>query len=1075
MMSHSFINVVIPFECGRSEAVNGVLRDLKREGNRPLPDIERTLTEMGVVHFMSITVVEAVCPAEKNAAEKNGSTEAHAPAQRQASSHLVIELSADGGTEETLTLLAHRMGPELSRILVAANVTLRGESLEAYLLRHSRVIGASWGSDALGQVFTGSPGMSAKRIRDEETLAARTGALIEKFRREPSWYGISPRQRLERLRNYLWVEGGWKWAFVPEATPCLAGDPHNKWRADVAVSNPQLWKFGVTIVHELLWPLYLPFGLIVFGVLFLAWFELGWKVALMWTGYVAGGLLLALALVLGLAWRTLRRREKRDAVEDRTPPSSQVEKLMEVENFCPQNSLASVSRLKPGLLRRLTLRLAFNVVGAARFVCAPGFLGKNGVIHFARWMRLPGTDQLLFLSNYDGTWGSYVADFIADAPSGVTGIWSNCVGFPRTQNLFVGGAQNRDWLVRWARRQQHPTTFWYSAYRRLTAERIRMNAAIRQGIASAETNADARDWFALFSSPPRLPDAPRDPLALRGSQPQPPESLEIAQIPTLIFGGLSGLPFAERHLIAFGEDASIDDCKAWLSAAATHAAYGLTLPGQKSAIVVALSAHGLEKLGIPDDAIGTFPVAFQQGMWPKWRARALGDDDDNGNGNSPERWVWGGSRVKPVDVFLVVYGLSQDDVDKTRNELLDEANKLGHRAMHPLPLAPLPEKGPVKEHFGFTDGVSQPVIRGTPRSRRPYSPNDLVAPGEIVLGYPDNLGRIPPSPSISDEHDPDRLLPDAGPDPLRRRPEFSRYEGNGRRDLGVNGTFLVVRQLSQNVKAFQDWLDAALDGIENDAVVATDSKRTAIVWGDRAQEKVGATLPRPRRDAITTDLKKKEVRERVRDAIAAKLIGRWKDGTSLARNVLTPGGQEDPPLPPDNDFLLGAEDPAGYGCPFGAHIRRANPRDTRFPKSQEEIATINRHRILRVGRPYGEPYQEGRDESNEEDPRGLLFMCLNADIERQFEFIQRTWLLNPNLHGLENEVDPILGHGFRHVTIPTPTGPVLLRGIEKKDQTFVTVKGGGYFFLPGRDVLRFLATKSRTASGGDALPVSSGL
>src|SRR5712691_12745366 len=201
-------------------------------------------------------------------------------------------------------------------------------------------------------------------------------------------------------------------------------------------------------------------------------------VELMWTAYVIAGLLagffVALAAFFGAILLRLRRLEEKDLVEDRTPSSPEVEKLMKVENFCAQNHLASVSRLKPGLLRRLTLRLAFIVVGTGRFVCAPGFLGKNGVIHFARWMRLPGTDQMLFMSNYDGTWVSYVADFIADAPTGVTGIWCNCVGFPRTQKLFLGGAENRDRLVLWARRQQHPTTFWYSAYRDLTADRIRI-------------------------------------------------------------------------------------------------------------------------------------------------------------------------------------------------------------------------------------------------------------------------------------------------------------------------------------------------------------------------------------------------------------------------------------------------------------------------------------------------------------------------------------------------------------------------------------------------------------------------
>ena len=210
---------------------------------------------------------------------------------------------------------------------------------------------------------------------------------------------------------------------------------------------------------------------------------------------------------------------------------------MKRENYCAQNHLASVSRLKAGVLRRLTLRLAFFIVGLGRDFCAPGFLGRNGVIHFARWMRLPGTDQLLFWSNYDDTWESYVADFIAEAPTGVTAIWSNCVGFPRSRQLFGGGAADRDKLVRWARRQQHPTLFWYTAYPGLTTARIRLNAAIRQGIASALSNAVASVWLACF-----------------GSAPKPAPALHLPEIPTLAFGGLSRLRFGEGHVLTLGEE-----------------------------------------------------------------------------------------------------------------------------------------------------------------------------------------------------------------------------------------------------------------------------------------------------------------------------------------------------------------------------------------------------------------------------------------------------------------------------------------------------------------------------------------
>jgi deferrochelatase/peroxidase EfeB len=230
--------------------------------------------------------------------------------------------------------------------------------------------------------------------------------------------------------------------------------------------------------------------------------------------------------------------------------------------------------------------------------------------------------------------------------------------------------------------------------------------------------------------------------------------------------------------------------------------------------------------------------------------------------------------------------------------------------------------------------------------------------------------------------------------------------------------------------------------------------------GPRSIKVRAGTRPSAAVAAITQDKsdqsdKSSDQRERVKEFLSAKLMGRWKDGTSLLRYPVRAGTQDDAFTRPDNDFLHGVEDPTGIACPFGAHVRRANPRDTRFAKSKEEIATIatvNRHRILRVGRVY-EKTVDDRDQDRTSGP-GLLFMCLNADIERQFEFIQKSWLLNPNMHGLEKEVDPILGTGSRTLTVPTETGPVQL----KINEDFVRTLGGGYFFLPSRLVLRYIAS-----------------
>jgi deferrochelatase/peroxidase EfeB len=411
--------------------------------------------------------------------------------------------------------------------------------------------------------------------------------------------------------------------------------------------------------------------------------------------------------------------------------------------------------------------------------------------------------------------------------------------------------------------------------------------------------------------------------------------------------------------------------------------------------------------------------------------------------------------------------------------------RLPTAAQPPVPAADgTPARNLTKEPFGFVDGISQPVIRGAPGARKRSLANDLVAPGEILMGYPDNLGTIPASPSIADKCDPHHFLADRGTDPFRRRPEFSRYEPElGQRDLGANGTFLVVRQIEQHVAAFEAFLASAEEQLKkimaqvstDGGEIAIDARTDPVIGpagtassaggmddhaaiadpGTQPSVTVGASgTPGPLSITGDSGYSKPpgpEAQHRVRELIAAKLVGRWQDGSSLVRNELRPATEDNPKSRPDNAFRLGEEDPRGLACPFGAHIRRANPRDTRFHKTQDEsrieIEAVNRHRILRIGRQYS--YHDP-----EKGPRkGLMFMCLNADIERQFEFIQKTWLLNRNIHGLEGEPDPLMGTGERPFTIPTPSGPIVLT----INQTFATVIGGGYFFMPGRAALRYLS------------------
>lgn len=1115
MRANGFITVVIPFEVDPAPVDALLTAATPALGGNQVGGVQlAALTECELIHFLSIAVLDPDAPMDPEP-----------PASRGGLSHLLIEISSDTGATETLAIVAEAIESILVQVFDQAALPWKAQSnqwigtptpepdsvmLARFMIAHRVEIGDQWGM-ALGQVHDGSPGMTVRRILAEQNLAELVAERIDAQRTsdKAAWLDRSPMLQLEALRNWLWEADGpgpTKWAFSDEAAPLLGAAPIGKYRRHEA---------AVSIIHKLLWPLGILLTLLLLEQYFLGRIGTTWSAG--YSVWVASGLVLALVLTLwvlrpprqypfralvattlvvialfhsfgaALQWLVvtataiaavaalavlygrwlIQQMEQKDPVDDHAPDSAKVSALMREENYVAQNHMFTISTIKPELLRTLALRVILTIVGANRFVSRPGFLGKNGVIHSARWLwlrdpklswfRLRDPGRLIFWSNFDGTWESYVGDFVADAPDNVTGLWSNCVGFPRAKNLTDEGAKNRDRLVRWARRQQKPTHFWYSAYPDLTTARIRINAAIRQGIASAQTDADARDWLSLFGSQPRLPG-----------------TLMTSQIPTLVFGALPKLPYATCFMIQLSSNARARHV--WLKRVSKDVTFGETLPGQVRAVALAFSVSALRKLGVPESAISTFPVPFKEGMWTDERARALGDQGTS----KPSKWRWGsaadaggGRKDTTVDVFLVIYGAASTDVEAGRRRFFVPPSGRDQRIVASVTLNRPANRNAGQEpslfhteHFGFADGVSQPAIIGLRRSQRRTARNDRVGPGEIVLGYPDNLGRLPPSPLIDASEDPDHLLADDGSDPFRQRPDFSRYEGTGQRDLGANGSFLVVRQLRQHVYRWDALLESTSDKVFKEFVASAASDGTgaaAIEWGDPKEvDRRPAARVQPTsnlsvagaggrsRQMYTRELKPEDLEH----AIAAKLLGRWRDGSPLVRCPMVPGTEE---AALDNAFRFGVEDPQGLACPLGAHIRRANPRDTRYPGSQEEIDSVNRHRLLRVGRAYGGwpgdgGWRKARKSGEAEPNVGLMFMCLNADIERQYEFVQKTWILNRNMNGLEGEGDPLTGQGGMF-SIPTPRGVIRLGPFKQ----LVTVLGGGYFFMPGAATLKFLS------------------
>jgi Dyp-type peroxidase family len=186
------------------------------------------------------------------------------------------------------------------------------------------------------------------------------------------------------------------------------------------------------------------------------------------------------------------------------------------------------------------------------------------------------------------------------------------------------------------------------------------------------------------------------------------------------------------------------------------------------------------------------------------------------------------------------------------------------------------------------------------------------------------------------------------------------------------------------------------------------------------------------------------------EQLAAKIVGRWPDGTPL---TLSPDGP-DAAISSDprriNAFSY-ADDTEGYRCPSGAHIRRANPRDS---VGFFDGRLSNRHRIVRRGRAYGPPLAPGVLDDDGED-RGLVFVCFQADIWRQFETIQALWIDDGDPFGLGRDKDFLVGepHGTAGKMTIQGRPPFFL----KPQPRFVTLRGGGYLFQPSLTALRVLA------------------
>jgi hypothetical protein len=194
------------------------------------------------------------------------------------------------------------------------------------------------------------------------------------------------------------------------------------------------------------------------------------------------------------------------SAEPAAPGDDHLSFLRSEEDHAVQNALTHLAVVKPGLLRFYLIRYVFWAIGkrVALIDRFEGALGGIGSIHFARWILLDAERRpnerrrLLFLSDYDGSWESYLGEFVDRAAAGLTAVWSNTEGFPKTRLLVLLGARDEQRFKDWTRTRQIRTPIWFSAYPDRTLANVASDVRIAQLEATGAEQDPNAAWLALF-------------------------------------------------------------------------------------------------------------------------------------------------------------------------------------------------------------------------------------------------------------------------------------------------------------------------------------------------------------------------------------------------------------------------------------------------------------------------------------------------------------------------------------------------------------------------------------------------
>lgn len=327
------------------------------------------------------------------------------------------------------------------------------QKLARFLYRHKQKNAAFYQS---------TMGRSVTQVEQESELNDAIQTYLQNTHPAQNWEGRSVIEIRKEIQSHILSQPQFDWVKKP-------------------YKKPFLQQYGTAV---------LAFELLALLILYV----------LCWAFFWLPTLLMSLVIFLGLFifWQNLKKLEARDNARFRPSIKNieQVSQLNQREDYKVQNQLTHLVNVKGGITRQIALRV---ILGAINLLAGTfynkGELAGIVTIHFARWAFIDGGKRLLFFSNFDGSWESYLGEFVDRAAIGLTGVWCNTVGFPPTTNLVGEGARHSVEFKSWAREKQIETQVWYSARKTLSVKNINNNTAIRQGLIGEMNEKEAIAWL----------------------------------------------------------------------------------------------------------------------------------------------------------------------------------------------------------------------------------------------------------------------------------------------------------------------------------------------------------------------------------------------------------------------------------------------------------------------------------------------------------------------------------------------------------------------------------------------------